>query len=169
VFRGRVDGPIRTCDQCGQPLHLGARNCPTCGAPVPPPPSPSRRTLWATVAAAVILVVLIVVSAELFNYTYTNFSFTMTTSGPADNVPYWTASHTRSFPIGSSLSGTWVDSPHVDSWFNTCGSGPTYGSSGSFSFQLPELPKGNGTCGFSTWSTSNITVTVSGTYTGWFW
>ena len=169
MFRGRVDGPIRTCDRCGQPLHVGARGCPTCGTPVPPLPSPSRRALWATVAAVVIAVVLVVVSAELFNYTYHNFSFTMTTSGPEDNVPYWTASHSQSFPISSSISGTWVDSPKVEGWFSSCESGPAYGSSGSFSFQLPTLPKGNGTCGFFIESTSNISVTVSGTYSGWFW
>ena len=169
MFRGRVDGPIRSCDQCGQPLHVGAKGCPTCGAPVPPLPSPSRRALWAYVIAVVSLVVFVAACWGLFNYTYHNFSFTMTTSGPEDNVPFWTASHNESFPISSSISGTWVASPDAAGWFTSCGSGPTYGTSGGFSFQLPGLPQGNGGCGFAMESTSNISVTVSGTYSGWFW
>lgn len=36
MFRGRIDGPLRFCERCSQPLRVGATHCPSCGTPAPP-------------------------------------------------------------------------------------------------------------------------------------
>ena len=60
LFRGQIDGPMKSCGRCGQPLHAQASSCPVCGTAVPPTPPPARGATGEQVGGILWLVLVVV-------------------------------------------------------------------------------------------------------------
>ena len=160
MLRGRVDGPIRSCDRCGQPLHVGAKDCPTCGTPVPPVPPPSRKVGWILTGIVVILIITAIVTIPFVPCSFSMKMPLVARSG------YWIDSQNKSVPKGVSLNVA-CSAPtgvEVALFINTSAGesvdwGPCHGS-GYFTTTATVYT-------FTAVSISNTTVTITGSYWNW--